>query len=87
MRKLVVLALASITANSALAGPAALGAPMGAAMGVAMGEVVGGVLGSLLGTAMPVAGGGLFLIAAVSLAAGIGIIRHKQNRHRKEPLQ
>ena len=83
MRKIVALTLAGTLANAAWAGPAALGVSMGSIMGVTMGQVFGGPLG----IAMPVAGGGVFLIAAASLAVGIRIVRRKQNRQRKEPLQ
>ena len=82
MRRFVVLALAATLPSAAWAGPVAVGTPVGFTVGVAVGEVVGGVVGA----ALPVVGGGVLLIAAVSLAAGIRIVRRKQNRQGKEPL-
>jgi hypothetical protein len=56
---------------------------MGFTVGVTVGQVVGGVVGA----ALPVAGGSVLLIAALGLAAGIRIVRRKQDRQRKEPVE
>jgi|RhiMetdeSRZDD1v2_1073273.scaffolds.fasta_scaffold2830666_1 membrane protein implicated in regulation of membrane protease activity len=83
MHKLVVLALAGAMPSAAFAGPTAVGAPLGFTVGVTVGQVVGGVVGA----ALPVAGGSVLLVAAVGLAAGIRMVRRKQDRQRKEPVE
>jgi hypothetical protein len=83
MRKLVALALAGAIPGAAFAGPTAVGVPMGSIVGVTVGQVVGGVVGA----ALPMAGGSVLLIAALGLAAGIRIVRRKQDRQRKEPVE
>jgi len=74
--KLIVGSFAFLAANVALAGGVVpLGVPLGRTLGVALGAV----LGIRLGSDLPIAEGALFVIAAVSLAVGIWIVRRKQS--------
>jgi hypothetical protein len=77
LNKLIVVTSAFAMANVALAGPTV---PLGTSLGVSLGGVLGAVLGSPLGSVLPIAGGGLLIVAAVSLVLGIRIVRRKQNR-------
>lgn len=70
--KLIVGTFAASMATAAMAG-----APV-VPLGTTLGSVLGITLGQVLG--MPLASGGLLLVAAVSLAAGIGIVRRKRSR-------
>ena len=75
--KLIVAASALAMANLALAGPTVpLGTPLGRSLGIGLGAVLGNRLGSVL----PIAGGGLLIVAALSLVLGIYIVRRKRNR-------
>jgi len=72
MNKLIVGTLAASMATAAMAGAPVvpLGTPLGRVLGVTLGQVLG----------MPLASGGLLLVAAISLAVGIGIVRRKRSR-------
>jgi hypothetical protein len=48
---------------------------MGGPLGVALGRVLGG---TTLGSLLPIAGGGLLIVAAASLMIGISIVRRKK---------
>ncbi len=54
--------------------------PLGTSLGVSLGAALGQVLGRPLGFALPIEGGGLLIVAAVSLVVGICIVRRKRNR-------
>jgi hypothetical protein len=54
-----------------MAGPATLGTPLGITLGSLLG-------GTVVGSALPIAGSGLLLVAASSLAIGIRIARKKK---------
>jgi predicted MFS family arabinose efflux permease len=54
--------------------------PLGTPLGITLGNALGAALGLQLGTALPIAGGGLLTVAAVSLVLGIRMVRRKQNR-------
>jgi hypothetical protein len=75
--KLIVAASGFAMASLALAGPTVpLGTPLGRSLGVGLGAG----LGSRLGFVLPIAGGGLLIVAALSLVLGIYIVRRKRNR-------
>ena len=84
--KLIVAALAASVANVALAGPSvvplgtALGRGLGLNLGGPLGATLGFVLGSPLGSLLPIASVGLLGVAALSLAVGIYIVKHKKHR-------
>ena len=63
---------AAVAPSIAVAGP---GVPLGTALGTVLGAVMGGPLGAIL----PIASGGLLVVAA-ALAAGICIARRKRQR-------
>jgi hypothetical protein len=73
--RLIVGTLAVSMASVATAGPTVLGTPMGGPLGVALGRVLGG---TTLGSLLPIAGGGLLIVAAASLMIGISIVRRKK---------
>lgn len=77
LNKLIIGTLSFSMANMALAGTVT---PLGAPLGITLGNALGAALGLQLGTALPIAGGGLLTVAAVSLALGIRIVRRKHNR-------
>ena len=74
--RLIVGTLAVSMTSVAMAGVTPLGTPMGTGLGLLMGQAVGGSLGSLL----PIASGGLLIVAAASLMIGISIVRRKKKR-------
>ena len=76
--KLIIGSFAFLAANVALAGSVVV--PLGVPLGRSLGVALGAVLGIQLGADLPIAGGALFMIAAVSLAVGIWIVRRKQGR-------
>jgi hypothetical protein len=82
--KLIVAVLTGSAANVALAGVVPLGAPLGRGLGLTLGGVLGTtlgfVLGSPLGSVVPIASVTLLTVAALSLAVGIYIVRHKRHR-------
>jgi hypothetical protein len=71
MRRSIAGTLAFAMSSAAYAG-----VPLGAPLGVPL----GGALGITVGTVLPIAGGGLLLVGATSLALGIWIARRKQKR-------
>ena len=73
MKRLLVGTLAAAASGAAMAGPATLGTPLG----VGLGTLLGGVT---VGLALPIAGSGLLLVAASSLAIGIRIARKKKRK-------
>jgi hypothetical protein len=75
--KLIVGVLAAMFASVAFAGP---GVPLGTPVGSVLGTVLGiqALGGTVVGQVLPIVGGGVFLIAAASLALGIYIVRRKQ---------
>jgi hypothetical protein len=77
VNKLLVGTLAVSMANATFAG---VTVPLGAPLGTNLGATLGRVLGFPLGEVLPIASGGLLLVAAVSLAIGIAIVRRKHNR-------
>ena len=83
--KLVSGAAALGAAGTALAGPTIpLGQPLGLSLGEPLGNALGAVLGTFLGTPLgalvPVAGSGVLLVGAASLAFGIYLSRRKRRR-------
>jgi hypothetical protein len=76
MNRLIVGAGALLGANVASAAAVALGVPLGSALGGRLGFL----LGQSLGDVLPIAGSGVLLVAAVSLALGIYIVRRKRDR-------
>jgi hypothetical protein len=72
MNKLIVGTISASMATAAMAGAAVvpLGTPLGRVLGVTLGQVLG----------IPLTSGGLLLVAALSLAVGIGIVRRKRSR-------
>lgn len=75
---MTMLGLAS--AGSAVAGPTVpLGQPLGLTLGTVLGHPLGGVLGVPLGDVLP-AGSAVLMVATVSLALGIYIVRRKRHR-------
>ncbi|MFI5445558.1 hypothetical protein [Polaromonas sp. UC242_47] len=77
LNKLILGTLSFVMANMALAGGVTV---LGTPLGITLGNALGAVLGLQLGTALPIAGGGLLAVAAVSLVLGIRMVRRKQNR-------
>jgi len=73
MKRVLVATLATAASGAAVAGPATLGTPLGQTLGILLG-------GPVLGVALPIAGSGLLLVAASSLAIGIRIARKKQRK-------
>jgi predicted MFS family arabinose efflux permease len=71
----VLLGIVALSATNAIAGVPALGVNFGQGLG----GVLGAVLGSVLGTSLPVVGGGLLAVAAVSLLVGVHIAKRKKN--------
>jgi hypothetical protein len=68
MTKLLIGMLATVAPAAAIAGPLTpLGAPLGVPLGL-----------TTLGTALPIAGGGLLVVAATGLVIGIRIARRKR---------
>jgi len=51
-----------------------------AVAGVSLGVALGIPLGTVLGTSLPIAGGGLLIVAAASLVLGIKLARRKRGR-------
>lgn len=78
LKKMMFGCLSFSMANMALAGGVVV--PLGTPLGIALGDALGTALGLQLGTALPIAGGGLLTVAAVSLVLGIRMVRRKQNR-------
>jgi hypothetical protein len=81
--RLIVGAVALLFASVAVAGtaPPALGTPLGFVLGTLLGvTALGGPVlgGTVLGQVLPIVGGGVFLVAAASLALGIYIVRRKK---------
>ena len=76
-KEMIVGTMMFSMANVALAGPTA---PLGSALGVSLAAVLGTVFGNPLGFALPIASGGLLVVAAVSLLVGISIVRRKRHR-------
>ncbi|HTD06343.1 hypothetical protein [Undibacterium sp.] len=76
--QLIVGLSAYLLANAAMAGTV-LGLPLGVALGQALGVALGRPLGVALGTALPIANNALLGVAALSLVAGICIVRSKRN--------
>ena len=80
INKWVVGIFAAVAPSVAVAGP---GVPLGTALGTALGAVLGislgAVLGAPLGAIVPLASGGLVVVAA-ALVAGICIARRKRQR-------
>ena len=74
MSKFVIAVLTLAVASGAWAG----GVTLGTSAGVSMGDVLGQITGLPFGAVLP--GGGLLLVAAVSLAVGIRIVRRKEQR-------
>jgi hypothetical protein len=70
--KLVVASSSLAAPSLALAGLVPLGAPLGVSLGTILGEPLGFIL--------PVEGGGLLAVAAVSLLVGIAIVRRRARR-------
>ena len=73
MKRALVATLAAAASGAAMAGPATLGTPLG----ITLGSVLGG---TVVGSALPIAGSGLLLVAASSLAIGIRIARKKKRQ-------
>lgn len=73
MKRVLVATLAAAASGAAIAGPATLGTPLGTALGILLG-------GATVGAALPIAGSGLLLVAASSLAIGIRIARKKKRK-------
>jgi hypothetical protein len=67
--KMVVTAVPAVVAGAAFAGSTV---PLGTPLGVV------GLGGTVLGLALPVVGGGLFVVAAGCLALAIYVVRRKQ---------
>jgi hypothetical protein len=88
--KVITGVLALTAAGAALAGPTVvpLGQPLGDSLGIGLGDSLGGTLGSTLGTFLgtplgaivPLAGSGVLLVGAASLAVGIYMSRRKRGR-------
>ena len=77
VNKLIVGTLAVFVTDAATAGGVVpLGVPLGLALGVTLGQVLGVPLDAIL----PAGSVGLLLVAAVSLVAGIVIVRRKHRR-------
>ena len=77
MNRLTIGAGALLATNAALAGPTVgLGVPVGRDLGLSLGAL----LGLPLGEVVPIAGSGLLLVAGVSLALGIYVVRRKRSR-------
>ena len=72
MYKLIVAMVALAASGVAGAGPTAV--PLGGALGITLSAVLGTPFGALL----PLAGGGVLLVAASSLVVGIRIARRKR---------
>lgn len=73
MKRVLVATLAAVASGAAVAGPATLGTPLGTTVGVLLGGVT-------VGSVLPIAGSGLLLVAASSLAIGIRIARKKKRK-------
>ena len=83
--KLVSGAAALGAPAAAFAGPTIpLGQPLGLTLGEPLGNALGAVLGTFLGTPLgaivPLAGSGVLLVGAASLAFGIFLARRKRRR-------
>ena len=76
INKWVVGIFAAVAPSVAVAGP---GVPLGTALGTVLGAVLGVGLGAPLGAIVPLASGGLVVVAA-ALVAGICIARRKRQR-------
>jgi len=80
VNKWIIGMLVAVAPTIAVAGP---GVPLGSALGSVLGSVLGislgGVLGAPLGAIVPLASGGLVVVAA-ALVAGICIARRKRQR-------
>jgi len=75
--KLIAVVSGFAMAGLALAGPTV---PLGTPLGTTLGLVLGSALGERLGGVLPIASGGLLLVATLSLIFGIYIVRRKRNR-------
>ena len=73
MKRVLVGTLAAAASGAAMAGPT----PLGTTVGVGLGTLLGGVTA---GSVLPIAGSGLLLVAASSLAIGIRIARKKKRK-------
>ena len=81
MNRLIIGAGALLATNAAVAGPTVgLGVPVGRTLGLTLGTTLGALLGQPVGDVLPMAGSALLLVAAVSLALGIYVVRRKRGR-------
>ena len=76
VNKWIIGMLVAVAPTIAVAGP---GVPLGTALGTVLGAVLGVGLGAPLGAIVPLASGGLVVVAA-ALVAGICIARRKRQR-------
>ena len=74
-----LMAVSTLAASSL----AVAGANLGTSVGVPTGGPLGQIMGFTVGAALP--GGGLLIVAAISLAVGVRIVRRKQSRNDNEP--